>query len=262
MGQAVVGRPRREAHPANGAAVLVADQARRRPIAGQSREPLAVAIGARVRPVKAADPVELAPAPLGVAALLEERGQVVPAVRREWVDRDRVTRFGIDRHVAMLDGALVTDRRFCSVPGSMVPTRGAFGSRLRSTRDHDRRRDPRPAPRRRAGGAVVASGLAPRRGPRRPRHRRGPRGRGPARRSAGSRDGRAGRLDRGSPAPAGPRSATDRGNRRRRGGRPGRGRASDPATGPRRSGPRPPPRPGVLAADRRAEAGSSTSPGA
>ena len=122
VGQALVGRSRREAHPADGAAVLVADQTRRRPIAGQRRESLAVAVGARVRPVEAADPVELAPAPLGVAALLEERGQVGPAIRRQRVDRDRVAR--IRHRSACRDasrGAGHGSSGFRSVPGNVVP---------------------------------------------------------------------------------------------------------------------------------------------
>src|SRR4029079_15831074 len=67
-------------------------------IPGQRREPLAVAVGAGVRPVKPADPVELTPAPLGVAALLGEGGEVRPRVGGQWADVEGAVRHPPDRN--------------------------------------------------------------------------------------------------------------------------------------------------------------------
>ena len=77
----LVRRARAQAHPADDAVAVVREQTGGRVITGAGRQLGAVGRGGRVRPVPAADAEVGAPAPLGVAALLEQRGEVAEAVR-------------------------------------------------------------------------------------------------------------------------------------------------------------------------------------
>ena len=90
MRQSLVVLARADADPADGLLAVVSDQARRaallRVLDGSGLHDLAMARLAAAREVEATDPEVRAPAPLGVAALLEELGQVGKAVRGEGPD--------------------------------------------------------------------------------------------------------------------------------------------------------------------------------
>ena len=91
MAQPLVVLARREAHPADGAAVAVADEAGRQRSLGEVLDGAlrrAVLGRRRIGPVAAAEPEVDAPAPLRVAALLEQRRQVGQAIGRERADVD------------------------------------------------------------------------------------------------------------------------------------------------------------------------------
>ena len=75
-GEALVVLARREADPADGAVVPVGDEARSELSLGERLQLGAIAGSRRIRPVATTEPKIGAPAPLRVAAFLEQRGEV------------------------------------------------------------------------------------------------------------------------------------------------------------------------------------------
>ena len=180
-----------EAHPADDAIAVVREQAGRRIVAGARLQLGAVRLAGRVRPVATPDAEVRAPAPLRVAALLEQGREIAEALRAQREDLEG--RSGSHRSMVAADlPGIVLFRRVRGRVSDQAGIRRRVRGRLRCRVGRGFRRGFRRRIRCRFGGRIRRRCRG-----RLGRRRRG-RGRGRRRRGSGGRRGlgrRAVRLD-------------------------------------------------------------------
>ena len=129
-----VARPRRDAHPGHDPAVAVAEETRRWALDRPRRQHLAVVLpGSRLD--VAGDVERGAPAPLRVARLVEQAGEVVETVRRQDLDpevRGRADRLAVAAGAAAFD--VIRRWRAGRSPAGPSPAANRSGGRPRSRR--------------------------------------------------------------------------------------------------------------------------------